>query len=139
MKQILLIFCALILSLLLSSCGSSRIITNQSSDIDIYINGVNFGKNEVKITRSGIPHKILIEAKYNGQLVGQLTEKRYFTFGTFIVGNCTYGLGYVFDWKYPLEIIIPINSSNLTQLQNNVQSQWDKPNESSVWNKPLSH
>jgi hypothetical protein len=139
MKQLLLIFCTLLLSILLFSCGSTRIITNQSSDIDIYINGVNCGKNEVKITRSGAPHKINIEAKYNGQLVGQISEKRYFTFSTFLVGYCTYGLGLILDWKYPLEIIIPINTSNLSQLQNNGLSQWDKPNESSVWNKPLSH
>jgi len=137
MKNIIKIIYFFVTCGFLISCGSTHIITDRNDDFDIYVNGLYLGKKEVKITRTGPPHKILVEAKFNGQSVGHTSIQRRFTFGTFLVGYCTYGVGLIFDWRFPETIVIPTEyySGDIP----NYRSVWDKPQEMSVWDKPINN
>jgi hypothetical protein len=116
------------------SCGTTRIVPSHDN-LDIFINGKYAGNNNVNITRSGLPKKIHIQVKANGLTLSELTVRRNITLGTVLVGSWTYGLGFIFDWRYPEMIFIPIDLPSDQKTKG--ISPWDKPKETSVWDKPL--
>lgn len=137
MRRLFKIICFVLIGSLLISCGGTRIFTDQYLDADIYVNGVNKGKKDVKITRVGPPRKVFVEAKYNGKTIGQATVKRRFAFSTFVIGYFTYGAGFLFAWRYPEVIVIETHGYDVRD--NNTsksKSTWDDPSGSSVWDNP---
>ncbi|MBP7497625.1 MAG: hypothetical protein KA792_08190 [Bacteroidales bacterium] len=127
-------FLLFITCLLLFQCRPTKIITERNLNADIYINGIKKGKKEIKIHRYGIPKKIKISAKYDGEIIGNITEKRRLNLGSFILGYFTYGTGFIISWSYPKTIIIPVNLPPGLELS----SPWDTPYKS-VWMKPVNH
>jgi hypothetical protein len=124
---LILLFCSLFIS-----CGTTRIVTERKINADIFVNGVNKGKNEVKIQQMGFPKKIEIEAKYQGEILGSIHAHRKFTLITFLVGYCT-GIGFLTAWTFPDVIIIPTKNFMSDELKNS----WDSPQQS-IWMKPLN-
>ncbi|MFT6868103.1 MAG: hypothetical protein ACJA08_002953 [Cyclobacteriaceae bacterium] len=94
----------------LSSCGTTRIVTN-NPDAVIYVNNVKKGKGPVEIKRMGPPQKTNIHAEYQGTKTDNQQIKREFDLGTLILGLYSYGVGLVVGWRYPKEILIPLNLS----------------------------
>ena len=128
------------LCLLVSSCGTTQLIVSGQKDVDIYANGQYVGKDIASITRTGTPRKLTVQARYNSQIIGQTTVKRKFTVTTFLVGYITYGVGFIFAWKYPETVFIPVtNSAQIPDNNQSTISPWDKPMIESVWDKPINH
>jgi hypothetical protein len=123
----------ILLCFTLLSCGTTKITTQNNLNADIYINGEHKGRKEVSIRRMGFPKKIEIVAKYQGQTVGTIKEKRRFDGVTFLIGYCTNGPGFLFAWRYPESISIPIAYMNPEDYIN----PWLEP-QKNVWMKPAS-
>ena len=121
--NILLVFFAIIFS----SCGTT-IITCKSSDASIYVDGQKIGKKGVTIKRMGTPHKALIQAKLDDEIIGEILVSRKFDGITFLVGMTTYYTGFFWAWRYPKDIDIPIKSDalNSTTSPSNSKSIWKK-------------
>lgn len=111
-----------------TSCGTTRIVTYRS-DVDIYVNYEFKGKGEARVTRTGLPDKMHVSAKYNGEEVGASDVRRKFTFMTFLGGICTYYVGFVLFWQYPETVIIPIKNieQKKTTFDQKEKSVWDLP------------
>jgi hypothetical protein len=126
------IFLLLILIILLSGCGTSKIITD-SQYATIYINGKRSGTGDAEITRTGFPQKMKIEVRYKGSMVACKIVKRKFTFVTFIIGYLTYGIGFITAWQYPETIMIPVDVKDSGKW---TKSSWDNPHNNN-WEKSL--
>lgn len=122
MKNSKLICVLLGLLLLLSSCGSSYIVTDRGNDI--YVNGQKEGTEKVRITRTGFPSGSDIDIKQGNKIVNSQRLKRRFTVTT---GVCTLLFGWVgvlFSWQYPKS----------TYMQG--RKEQSTPNSESIWSKP---
>jgi len=111
-------------------CGTTRIVTDQNVSADIYLNGIRQGQKEIKIQRSGIPKKIELTAKYQGETIGNLSVSRKFEWTTCLIGYFTYGIGLLTAWRFPEVIIIPTTKINSEEYI----SPWDTP-QKSIWMK----
>lgn len=121
------------LCFLLAECGTTKIMTDQNLAADIYLNGVKKGRKEIEIQRMGIPKKIELTAKYQGETIGTITVRRKFDYATCLIGYFTEGIGLLTAWRFPETIIIPTkvkNSDELTNPWNNAQK--------SIWLKPVN-
>ncbi len=130
-KKALKHFFILILAIIISGCGTTDIYVPHS-DVDIYINNVQKGKGTAEITRTGVPKKKHITAKYEGQLVGEKTIKRKFNLLTGIVGLYTYGIGLIFCWQYPNTVYVPVDTEIIYGVNNNRNIWMEPPNK---WDK----
>lgn len=119
-----------------ASCGTTNILVS-NSDIEVYVNGQYKGKGGAQIPRMGPPATANIEAKYQSQVVGSVEAKRKFDFLTLFIAIETYGTGAFFAWRYPAEIVVPIDSR---LLDNGVRSNktsggiWMIP-PGGIWNR----
>ena len=104
--MIKILFLYSLAAILLSSCGTTTIISSAPQD-DIYINQVFKGTGTAKIVRMGPPSKSHIEERKMGRTVGEITAKRNFDVITFLLGCYTYGTGFILCWRYPQTITIP--------------------------------
>ncbi len=118
------------LLVLLSSCGTTRIITSHP-DADIYVNNVKKGQGRVDLKRMGPPQKSQVRAEYLGNKTETIVVKREFDFGTLILGLYSYGIGLVVGWRYPNEILIPVA---MPEPQYNSESDHGYP--TSPWMRP---
>jgi hypothetical protein len=107
-------------------------MTDQNINADIYMDGVLKGKSQIEIQRMGVPKKIELTAKYEGQNMGSITVKRKFDWATFLVGYFTDGIGFLTAWRFPEQIIIPTQRLNPEDNFN----PWLDP-EKSIWMKPM--
>jgi hypothetical protein len=125
MKQ-LVIYC-LTAMLLLAGCGTSRLVT-KNSEVDIYVDNHFKGKGQATITRTGPPEKVHIEAKYHDQIVGSIDVRRHIDAVTMVTG-LYYGIGFIFAWRYPETIEIPIKDITETKQKgfDASESIWDLP------------
>ena len=122
-----------IFSLLLVSCGTTRIMLDQNINADIFVNGIKKGQNTVEIQRMGVPKRIEVSAKYQGQTLGSISVKRKFDWATFLIGYFTDGIGFLTAWRFPEQVIIPTK-----RLENDdFISPWEEPRKS-IWMKPLN-
>ena len=128
-NRLILIF--LFFSLLLSSCGTTTIFVS-NSNVDLYVNSVYKGKGHAEVKRTGVPKKMKIEAKYQGSTFGELVVKRKFDAVTFLSCYFTYGIGLLFSFRYPANIVVPIS------IDSNDPNQNKNPNQSrqSIWMRP---
>ena len=111
--------------LVITSCGTSEIICKKA-DVDIYVNGINKGKGIVKLKRMGIPRKSVVSARYNNEEIGQITVKRKIDGVTIILGLVTNYTAFLWAWRYPAVIEIPIkNESPVIPSEN--KSIWMNP------------
>lgn len=94
------------------------------------------GKGEVKINSMGMPKTATLEARKNGQVIGQTTMSRQFTWGTFFMGIPTYYTGWLLCWYYPDEVVIPV-PRYYYEGGGERRSPWDVGNDESVWMKPM--
>lgn len=94
------------ISLLLGSCGTTQLVTN-NANVEIYVNNNFKGKGQATVTRTGPPQKMHVEARYQGERVGEINVKRKFEVITLIAGCYSYGLGWFITWRYPATVIIP--------------------------------
>ncbi|HRY99462.1 MAG TPA: hypothetical protein P5550_10445 [Bacteroidales bacterium] len=118
---VLLLFLLIVLGL--SSCGYTQIIS-EAPDAEIYADGYYLGRGTASITRTGFPERTHLEARRNGQVIGNASIRRSFRLITAIGGLYTYGLGFILFWKYPREVIIP------------VPYRWDESRPPSIWELP---
>jgi len=118
-----------ILIVLLSSCGSTQLLVD-NKDVSIYVDGENLGKGSAEIRRTGIPKKINITAKYQSKEVGSLQLKRKFDLVTFITGYFTYGIGFIFAWRFPAVVTIPTNELDKSRKSKSI---WLEPPGSGNW------
>lgn len=124
--KIYLVF-VLILMILVSACGTTQLISN-NPDAEIYVNGYLKGKGIAGIQRTGPPSRIKVEARLNGETIGNIDGKRHITILSILVGVYTYGIGFFFTWKYPDMIVIPVrNTENKGWSDENAKSVWDLP------------
>ena len=121
--NILIIF--IIFLLLLNSCGTTSIVVS-NSNVDIYVNSIYKGKGHAEVRRTGLPKKMKIETKYQGSTVGQLVVKRKFDAVTFLSCYLTYGIGLLFSFRYPANIIVPI-SIDSNEPNSSKESIWKRP------------
>ena len=121
---------SLFFSLLFVSCGTTQIVTSNNIKAAIYVNGEKKGIGTAQVKRMGIPKKINITAKYNGQKIGEILERRRFDGLTFLCGYFT-TIGFLVAWRYPKEIVIPVNTQdsweNINYWSEPYKSQWEKP------------
>lgn len=131
MKKLLKYCYFILIVILFTGCGTTKIILdNKNINASIYVNGVYKGKNTAEIQRTGTPKKIHVEAKYRGQTIGTIDERRKFKFSTFVFGYITYGIGLVTCWRFPEYIIIPTDN-----VDSDIKSLWDEtPN--NEWTNP---
>lgn len=123
MRIVLILSCCL----LLTACGTTRLVS-YDSNVDIYVNNQFKGKGEAEITRTGPPQKSHIEARYQGSKVGETDIRRQVKFSTVFIGLYTYGVGFLFTWRYPEMVIIPIDMPQNTKKSfDKVPSIWDLP------------
>ena len=123
----------ILLCFLLIGCGTTRIITDQNINADIYLNGIKKGQRNIEITRTGVPKRIELSAKYQGQALGSISVRRKFEWTTFLIGYFTYGIGFITAWRFPDVIMIPTSKIN----NEDDLSPWDTP-QKSIWMKPLN-
>lgn len=121
----------LALLLLITSCGTTRIIAN-SPEANIYINNIKKGEGEVEIKRMGPPQKIKIYGEYNGSKSNEREIKREFDLSTLVLGLYTYGIGFAFGWRYPKEVFlqstpIEIQPTDGADIITNEVSPWLRP------------
>ncbi|MEI7594846.1 MAG: hypothetical protein WCK02_03800 [Bacteroidota bacterium] len=109
-----------IITLMLSSCGAT-IVTCKRTDADIFVDGVCKGKGTVKIKRIGVPHKAQIIAQVNNTEIGSIKASRKFDAVTLLAGLCTYYSGFIWAWRYPSVIEVPVFETFATE------SIWLKP------------
>jgi hypothetical protein len=121
------------LCILFVACGTTRIVTDQNVNADIYLNGIKKGQKNIEIQRTGMPKKIELSAKYQGQALGSISVRRKFEWSTFLIGYFTYGIGFITAWRFPDVIIIPTSKINSAE----DFSPWDIP-QNSIWMKPLN-
>ncbi|MBT3207972.1 MAG: hypothetical protein HN704_15735 [Bacteroidetes bacterium] len=117
------------IAVLFSSCGTTKIIAD-NNEVDIYIDGSKKGKGSVEIRRMGVPKKIDVVAKFRTKEVGTLQLKRKFDFVTFLTGYFSYGMGFIFGWRFPEMVTIPTKSIDETK---KTKSIWDEPPGSGNW------
>ena len=108
-------------------------MVDQNVNADIYLNGIKKGQNYFEITRTGMPKRIELSAKYHGQEVGKISVRRKFEWTTFLVGYFTYGIGFLTAWRFPEQIVIPTTPIDI----NDAYSPWNAPRKS-VWMKPIN-
>ncbi|MEP4533117.1 MAG: hypothetical protein ABJ004_08520 [Cyclobacteriaceae bacterium] len=121
----------LALLLLITSCGTTRIIAN-NPEADIYINNLKKGEGEVEIKRMGPPQKMKIYAEYYGSKSSERQIKREFDLSTLVLGLYTYGIGFAFGWRYPKEVFlqstpIEIHPTDGSDVITNEVSPWLRP------------
>jgi len=107
MKRILFAIIIPLYMLCMSSCGMSRITVNDPN-AEIFVNNVYKGKGTAEVTRMGFPKKLHIEAKCNNSTVGSIIVKRKFDGVSLLMSICTRGYGFIFSFRYPKNILIPI-------------------------------
>lgn len=121
---------SLFFSLLFVSCGTTQIVTSNNIKAAIYINGEKKGIGTAQLKRMGIPKRINITAKYNGIKIGEISERRKFDAVTLFFGYFT-TIGFLVAWRYPKEIVIPVNTQdswgNMNYWSNPHKSQWEEP------------
>ncbi|HOH99541.1 MAG TPA: hypothetical protein PLE85_03280 [Bacteroidales bacterium] len=118
-----LIIAGALLMLLLTSCGSTRLIADNQR-AEIYVDGRFQGMGTAYIPRTGIPVKATVSTFMKGRQTGEVEIKRHFTGTTFLLGWITYGTGFFWGWRYPREIYIPANRRSEEDPQQNI---WMKP------------
>jgi hypothetical protein len=128
MKKLYIISLLVALAFIFVQCGTTHITTEDNLNAQIYINGTLKGTKVVSAQRMGLPRKMDITAKYQGNEIGHLSIRRKFTATTFLVGYITY-FGYFTAWQYPKEIIIPTTINQQADL-------WKQPQES-IWSQPV--
>lgn len=116
---------SLLLIVILSSCGTTQLIVMNYPSAEIFVNGEYKGHGTVEIKRTGTPKKSNVVAKYQGIEIGSTLIKRKFDFVTFMVGYCTYGIGFFTCWRYPEMVYIPTEDSKPSN--NTYVSPWDVP------------
>jgi hypothetical protein len=122
--------------ILLSSCGSSLIkVTGNSRPYSVYIDNQYKGmtNDKIKIQRSGLPQKKLIEIKDNrGKVIAKEKISRDFNGLKFAIGVVTiYFIPMAFySWEYDKKIEIYIDNSNSND---NDISPWDEEKPKSPW------
>jgi hypothetical protein len=121
------------LCFLFVACGTTRIVTDQNINADIYLNGVKKGQKNIEIRRTGFPERIQLSAKYQGQELGSISVRRKFEWSTFLIGYFTYGIGFLTAWRFPELITIPTAKINPEE----DFSPWDMP-QKSIWMQPLN-
>jgi hypothetical protein len=133
MKKLRITFFFMLISFTFYQCGTTKIITDRGINADIYVNGVIKGKKEAEIIRMGIPKKVDITAKYQGEIIGKTSARRKLDGATCLIGYLTNGIGLLVAWRYPAIIIIPttIKPNGETDI-----SPWDAT-ENSIWMKPI--
>lgn len=120
--------------ILLSSCGTSLIkVTGNSRLYSVFIDNQYKGmtNNDIKIQRSGLPQKKLIEIKdAKGKVIAKEKISRDFNVLKFLVGFLYCYPIWFFSWEYEKKIEITIdNSSN----NNSNTSPWDEEKPKSPW------
>ncbi|MES2654419.1 MAG: hypothetical protein V4620_02465 [Bacteroidota bacterium] len=122
----------LIVVILFSSCGSSTIVLSDNSrPYAIYVDKQFKGNKSVKIRRSGLPQKKLIEVKdASGNVVGHEKISRDFSIGKFLVSFLYLYPLIFFSWEYDKKIEIYIdkakqNSRNPWDMDSTSKSAWD--------------
>jgi len=108
------------LLVLLSSCGSSIILTDRGNDI--YLNGEKCGTEKVEIPRTGIPKGTTIDIKQGHDIVNSYRLKRKFTFGTLLYTLAFQWVGLGLGWQYPKSTYI--------------KGKKAKPQDTEIWSKP---
>lgn len=127
-----LLFYTLLL-LLAASCGTTYVkLGDGAPEYDIYNNGKYIGTGQGKIQRCGPPvQRTITVLDYNGIEVARKEIRRKITVGTVVFAFLPYPtyLSLLFNWKYDREIVIGVEKSTKTKVNN-----WDgEPNKASAW------
>jgi hypothetical protein len=120
------LFLSFLMLFIFTGCGTTYLVTN-NANVDIYVNNQYKGKGEATLTRTGIPQKVHIDAKYNNKQVGSMDLHRKVKVITVIIGLYTYGIGFFLSWKYPETVVIPINDLQEKKTFDKKGSVWDLP------------
>lgn len=130
MKTKLIYF--LVFIILLSSCGTSVIkLSDTSRPYSVYINNQFKGlsNTDIRIQRSGLPQKKLIEVKDSrGKVIAHEKISRDFNALKFLVGFVYLYPIWFYCWEYDKKIEIYIDNS-----KNNSKSPWDEEQTNSPW------
>lgn len=102
------------------------------TNTDIYVNQVYKGKGTVTIKRMGPPKTIHVEARHYGRTVGEAIVKRKFDFATFLAGYFSYGTGFIWGWRFPGTVIIPVETRPHSGFDQR-ESAWYRP--PSAWKR----
>ena len=120
--------------ILLSSCQTSLIkVTGNSRPYSVFIDNQYKGmtNNDIKIQRSGLPQKKLIEIKdAKGKVIAKEKISRDFNVLKFLVGFLYCYPIWFFSWEYEKKIEITIDNSNNN---NDNSSPWDEEKPKSPW------
>lgn len=121
--------------ILLSSCQTSLIkVTGNSRPYSVFIDNQFKGmtNNDIKINRSGLPQKKLIEIKdTKGNVIAKEKISRNFNTLKFLVGFVYFYPIWFFSWEYDKKIEIYIDNSNNNNNSNT--SPWDEEKSKSPW------
>ncbi len=119
--------------ILLSSCGTSVIkLSDTSRPYSVYINSQFKGmsNSNIRIQRSGLPQKKLIEIKdTRGRVIAHEKISRDFNAIKFLIGFVYFYPIWFFSWEYDKKIEIYIDNSKI----NKGKSPWDEEEADSPW------
>ncbi len=126
MKSLHYIKLLILVSILLSSCGTSYVLV-QYPDAELYKNGKFIGKNVGEIPRYGLPGKAQIEARVQNKVIGTCEVRRTINESALLVGLFTYGTGFFFSFSYPGCVLVPLNQDAINRLTNKDKAKpsWD--------------
>ena len=126
----------LIFLILFTSCGvgaSSYITTKRG--YDIYINGSYKGREQVRISRTGLPNKALIQIKKGNRIVGKKEIKRKITTNTVLNAMFLNILLGLISFQYPKRTYIKPKKLMGTSIWSKSKHQNSKEKSNSIWNK----
>ena len=126
-----------LLACLLFGCATTR-ITTEDPYAEIYLDDNLIGVGESEVDRVGPYHRVKLEARKGGQVIGTESMDRSFTFKTFLWGLCSYYTGFYWGWYYPesARISTSISASAMDADTRKSQSLWSNPSQS-IWMHPL--
>jgi hypothetical protein len=110
-------------------------VTGNSRPYSVFIDNQYKGmtNSDIKIQRSGLPQKKLIEIKdTKGKVIAKEKVSREFNALKFLVGFVYFYPIWFFSWEYDKKIEIYIDNSNSNNNNSNT-SPWDEEKPKSPW------
>lgn len=116
----------LLVPFIITSCGTSYILTDKGHDI--FINGEYRAKEKVEIKRNGAPKKLNITIKNDNNLINEGVIKRRFTIKTGIITYFFNIVGLLTTWQFDKEYYFE------GQQKPQEENIWEKdPDKKGIW------